>query len=79
MEITIQVDDITTFAKALNNAGIAYTLIAQSLIYECEIPKPFEPLKELSDDELTSRVKALADVYKQVEEIEKECVKNDRQ
>lgn len=76
MEITIKVDDITTFAKALNNAQIAYNSIVQAIVYGCEIPKQFEPLKELSDEELMGRLKSLMDVYKQVEEIER-SVEND--
>ena len=70
MEITIKVDDITTFAKALNNAMIAYGDIVWALQIGCDVPKAFEPLRELDEEELNKRMGCLKDVCEQVEDIE---------
>lgn len=71
MEIKIKVGDITTFAKALQNAGVAYQTIVNSIMLGCDVPNQFEPLKSLSDDELANRLDALRDVYMQVQKFER--------
>lgn len=72
MKIEIDIgDDITIFAKALNNACVAYGDIISAIFFRCEIPSKLQPLKELSDEELQQRFYCLKDVYKQVEEIER--------
>ena len=70
MKIEVEVDDITLFAKALNNATISYDIVVSSILFGCDIPSKLEPLRNLSDDELAKRVRCLKDVYKQVEELE---------
>lgn len=70
MKITIEVEDITLFAKALNNAIIAYGDITWGIFLGCEVPDKFAPLKGLPEGELKARVNCLKDVYRQVEELE---------
>ena len=74
MIIEIEIDDIELFAKALNNATIAYWDICSSIFLGCD-PQinsmKFLPLSELSDGELENRFNILRDVCEQVEEKEK--------
>lgn len=71
MEIKLQVKDIELFTKALNNALIAYNEVVNAITLGCDIPSKLEPLRKLDDYELICRRNCLADVYKQVEAIEK--------
>lgn len=71
MKITVEVEDITTFAIALNNAVTAYGDIVWALFIGCQIPDKFAKLKELQYEEVEKRFHCLKDVYKQVEEIER--------
>ena len=70
MKIELEVEDITLFAKALNNAIITYCDIVWGINLGCEIPSKLEPLKKVSDEELMARVECLKAVYNQVEELE---------
>lgn len=75
MKIQIEVDDLTTFAKALNNAVIAYDDIVVSILLKCKIgvsENKFKTLTKLSDKELESRRDTLLQVYRQIEKLEKE-------
>lgn len=71
-KITIEVEDITLFAKALNNAIIAYGDITWGIFLGCEVPDKFAPLKKLPYEELETRMKCLKDVYRQLEDIERQ-------
>lgn len=71
-QITLEVDDISLFAKAFNNAIASYGDIIASIYFRCEIPGKFLPLKELPQQELNMRIKCLKDVYSQIEQIEQE-------
>ena len=72
MKIEIDIgDDITTFAKALNNACVAYGDVIYSIFLRCEISSKLQPLKDLTDEELQQRFDCLKSIYKQIEEIEK--------
>ena len=71
MKIEIEVTDITTAAKAINNAMVAYGDIIYSVILGCEVPQKFQPLSKLDEEELTKRFDCLKGIYKQLEEIEK--------
>lgn len=71
MKIEIEIPDITTAAKAINNAMVAYGDIVYSVILGCEVPQKFQPLTNLEEDELTKRFDCLKGIYKQLEEIEK--------
>ena len=79
MKIEIEVDDIEVFAKALNNAFLAYGDIVSSI--NCLGLEPqlstikYLPLMELSAEELDRRYNTLKDVYLQVEAKEKELTK----
>ena len=70
MKIEIEVTDITTAAKAINNAMAAYGNIVWSIILGCEVPKNFQPLANLDDDELTKRLDCLKDICEQLEAVE---------
>ena len=74
MKIEIEVSDIELFAKALNNAFVAYWNIISSIKLGCD-PQiksaKFKKLEELSEEELTQRFEELERVYLQVENIEK--------
>lgn len=73
MVIEIEVDDITLFAKALNNAICAYEDIIWSIDLGC-VPQinsnKFSKLNVLPEEELKKRFNALNDVYKQITKIE---------
>ena len=71
MEIKLQVDDLELFTKALNNALISYNETIWAVTLGCEVPSKLEPLKKISDYELIRRRNCLANVYEQVEKIEK--------
>ena len=71
MKIEIEVEDISLFAKALNNACISYSDIIWGIYIGCEVPSKFDPLKKLPEDELKARIDCLKNVYRQVENIEK--------
>lgn len=79
MKIEIEVDDIEVFAKALNNAFLAYGDIVSSI--NCLGLEPhlstikYLPLMELPAEELDRRYNTLKDVYLQVEAKEKELTK----
>ena len=72
MKITIEVPDIELFAKAFNNAVVACGDIYWSIDIGCTVPLKFEGLAALPTEELKARHKCLYDVYKQIEQIEKE-------
>ena len=70
-KIEIEVDDISLFADALNNACISYSDVVWGIFIGCEIPSKLEPLKKIPYEDLEKRMKCLKDVYGQVIEIEK--------
>lgn len=72
MKIEIEVKDISLFAKALNNACISYGDVIWGIYIGCEVPNKFDPLKKLSEEELKARIDCLKDVYRQVENMEKQ-------
>jgi hypothetical protein len=71
MKIEIEVPDITTAAKAINNAMVAYGDIIYSVILGCEVPQKFQPLANLDEEELVKRFDCLKGICQQLEEIEK--------
>lgn len=81
MKIEIEVSDIELFAKALNNAFIAYWDIVHALNLGCD-PQVratrFLPLGELPDGELKNRLEELEKVYLQVEDIERRMLNDQR-
>lgn len=72
MKIEIEVEDISLFAKALNNACISYGDIIWGIYIGCEVPSKFDPLNKLPEGELKARIDCLKDVYRQVENMEKQ-------
>lgn len=70
MKIEIEVDDLSLFAKALNNACATYRDMVFGVMIGCEIPTKFKKLKDIPFDELQSRFDCLKDVYKQIESLE---------
>lgn len=81
MKIEIEVTDIELFAKALNNAFLAYWDIVTAIDFGCE-PQiratRFLPLGELPDGELKSRFEELERVYLQIEDIERKMLNDQR-
>lgn len=73
-QIVLEVDDISLFARAFNNAIASYGYIVSGIYFGCEIPSKFLPLKELQQEELNMRVKCLKDVYSKIEQIEQELI-----
>lgn len=71
MKIEIEVEDVSLFAKALNNACVSYGDIIWGIFIGCEVPSKFDPLKKIPYEELKARMDCLKDVYKQVEELER--------
>lgn len=70
MKIEIEIDDISLFAKALNNAIVAYGDAVWGIFIGCEISSKLEPLKKIPYEELEKRIFCLKNVYKQIEKIE---------
>ena len=71
MKIEIDVEDISLFAKALNNAIISYGDVVWGIHLGCEVPSKLNPLKKVPDEELMARVEYLKGVYNQVEKLER--------
>lgn len=71
MKIEIEISDIKTAVDAINNAAVAYGDIISTIMTGCAIPKTLEPLTKLSDEELTKRFNCLKQIYRQLEEVEK--------
>lgn len=81
MKIEIEVTDIKLFAKALNNAFLAYWDIVSAIDLGCE-PQirtaKFMPLGALPNGELKNRFEELERVYLQVEDIERRMLNDQR-
>ena len=81
MKIEIEVTDIELFAKALNNAFLAYWDIVSAIDLGCE-PQirtaKFMPLGALPNGELKNRFEELERVYLQVEDIERRMLNDQR-
>ena len=71
MKIEIEVDNITLFASALNNAVASYGDILFGIFVACEIPDKIKKMKEIPFEVLQKRFDCIKDVYEQVLEIEK--------
>ena len=82
MKIEIEISDIELFAKALNNAFIAYSDIVSSInLYGVEPQLStirYLPLMELSSEELDARYNELKSAYLQVEDIERRMLNDKR-
>ena len=72
MKIEIEVEDVTLFVDALNNAIATYGNILVAIYLYCDIPKNLEKLKEVSFDKLQKRFDCIKNVYDQALAIEKE-------
>ena len=70
MKIEIEVEDISLFAKGLNNACVCYGDVLYGIFLGCEIPSKLEPLKKIPYEELQARFNCVKDVYMQIENIE---------
>ena len=70
MKIEIEVLDIKTAVDAINNAAIAYGDVINKVMLCCDIPNRLEPLKNISEEELTKRFNCLKQIYEQLEAIE---------
>ena len=71
MKIEIDIPDITTASKAINNAAATYGEIISTIMVGCEVPQRFAPLARLSDEELRKRFNCLKSICEQLEEMEK--------
>lgn len=75
MKLEIEINDLTTFAKGLNNALAAYGDVVSSIILGCETQVKvtrFQPLTKVSKEELKDRFNTLLEIYHQVERLESE-------
>ena len=72
MKIVIEINDVELFAKSLNNAVVAYGNIIRAIDLGCQVPLVFEGLKTIPFESLRERYDCLIDVYKQVEQMEKD-------
>ena len=64
-KITIEIDE--NAFDGLNNALIAFNEIAFAIKFCCDVPSKLEPLKDLPEERLDARRKALFEMYKEVE------------
>ena len=74
MKIEIEVNDLTEFISALNNALIVYGDIISSIQLGCEpglLIKNKVALEQIGEDKLKARYDALVNVYMKLEEIER--------
>ena len=71
MLVTLEIPDITEAAKAMNNATVAYGNVLFSAMLCCQVPKNFEFLCDLSDEELKKRYECVKSIYEQIEDIER--------
>ena len=81
MKIEIEVKDIETLAKALNNALSAYGDICSSIAFgaEPQINKnKFSELKTLPEEELKNRFYELKDIYLQIEVLERQIKEEEK-
>ena len=82
MKIEIEISDIELFAKALNNAFIAYSDIVSCINVLGIEPQlstvRYVPLMKLSTEELDARYNELKQVYLQVEDIERRMLNDQR-
>ena len=74
MKIEIEVEDISLFAKAFNNACVSHTENTRALMLGCDVPKDIEPLRVLPDEELLERLRCLYNVNRQIEKIEMDII-----
>lgn len=73
MKVEIEIKDLETFSKALNNAMIVYWDMIASInlgLHPQINGSRFKPLESLPEEELLNRRNALLDVYNQIERIE---------
>ena len=70
MKIQLEIDDITLFATALNNAIVSYGDVVFAIMLGCEVPSKLQPLKKIPFDKLEGRLACLKAIYKQIEKIE---------
>ena len=81
MKIEIEVKDIETLAKALNNALSAYGDICSSVAFgiDPQINKnKFSELKTLPEEELKNRFYELKDIYLQIEVLERQMKEEEK-
>ena len=72
MKIEVSTNDITTLAKALNNALIGYNEVINCLYLGCDpVASKLRALENTPHEELRKRVDALNGLYLQIEEIER--------
>lgn len=67
MKIEIDVEDISLFAKALNNSTSTYGNILFAICIGGEIPEKLKPLENIPYEELKKRFNCIKNVYKQIE------------
>ena len=79
MKIEIETHDITTLAKALNNAVIGYNDIITALYFGCDPSAPhLRPLENIPYEELQKRLEALNGLYCQIEDLERRMLDEQR-
>ena len=81
MKIEIEVKDIETLAKALNNALSAYGDICSSVGFGCDPQinrNKFLELKTLPEEELKNRFYELKDIYLQIEVLERQMKEEEK-
>ena len=81
MKIEIEVNDLTEFISALNNALIVYGDIISSIRLGCEpslLIKNKVALEQIGEDKLKARYDALVNVHMKLEEIERRMLNDQR-
>lgn len=81
MKIEIEVNDLTEFISALNNALIVYGDIISSIQLGCEpglLIKNKVALEQIGEDKLKTRYNTLVNVYMELEEIERRMLNDQR-
>lgn len=73
-KIEIEIENITLFATALNNACISFSDIVFRTFWGMDLPTKLEKLSTIPEEDLQDRLICLKDMYEQIIKIEKERV-----
>lgn len=72
MKIEIEIKDLKSTLDGLNNALHAYNDLIFAITIGCEIPKKYNGLKKLNENELNYRLNCTRELYEQLLTIEME-------
>lgn len=72
MKIEIEINDLKATLDGLNNALHAYNDLIFAITMGCEIPKKYDGIKKLNENELNYRLDCARELYEQILTMEME-------